>query len=233
MDVYVTGFPRSGTHWMARLLSDLLDSPIQSSNRKRALNYNHCRGGEGGHLIHRTHLRQRKFSFEHPIVHIMRDPRDVAVSFMYYQQRPPIEDSLMAVVKWMTDPADIGPYTDWVGEWLLEDRAINTRYYRHHSAPNMELLAIGKLLEVDVNEWDTQDSVDRQRFHRWKRKSPRILRKGIVGDWRSHFTLRVGECLDKHVGDFMRYHYYHDKTWDEGWYEELPEEITWIAPTTV
>ena len=44
-----------------------------------------------------------------------------------------------------------------------------------------------------------------------------FLRKGVAGDWRSHFTREAAEIFDAHAGDVLRELEYAD----EGWWEEL------------
>lgn len=47
-----------------------------------------------------------------------------------------------------------------------------------------------------------------------------ILRKGVAGDWRNHFTRAAGEVFDRHFGEtLVRLGYESERRW----YEKLPE----------
>jgi hypothetical protein len=47
-----------------------------------------------------------------------------------------------------------------------------------------------------------------------------ILRKGVAGDWRNHFTREAGAAFDRHFGEtLVRLGYESDRTW----FEKLPE----------
>ena len=224
IDVYVAGYPRSGTHWMARLLSDLLDSPIRPSNRKRPLNYNHCQRGEGGFRVNHGHLRPDNCPYDvEATVHITRDPRDVAVSNMYYQRREPSDAGLMKVIKWMCQESKMVAYDKWVTGWLVTDAA-QIKYEQLHSHPVEHMK---RNLERFIGTPSSQSLVkvvNRQHFAQWVDTSPHVLRKGIVGDWRNHFTRRVGEYMHSYLGALLIGCGYVD---NDRWFEELPEEVEW------
>jgi len=110
MDVFVVGYPRSGTSWMAWLLSDILDSPIEKSDgpisyedvgRKGPNRIRHMhpspRSGGSDELVSGDKFLNIDRMSDNRLVHIIRDPRDVSVSNRYFFSLP----NLMDAIVWM------------------------------------------------------------------------------------------------------------------------------------
>ena len=90
--IYVIGFPKSGNTWLARLLAEITQSEIESSNSVDSAD-NSAMRRRGGHLICKQHDSVKEFSLEDvPIVYIIRDVRDVLVSAFFFNNRFVTED---------------------------------------------------------------------------------------------------------------------------------------------
>lgn len=99
--VYVIGYPKSGTTWLARLLGDVLDSPVGSTHLpgNATAIATEGQGRQGGHYVRQGHplpvTRKPKNHLELAyqlgdgrIVLMLRDPRDICVSGAYHWGRP-------------------------------------------------------------------------------------------------------------------------------------------------
>jgi hypothetical protein len=88
-EIHVVGYPRSGTVWLTRLMSDLLDSPIATLNNPPSeyqrkilelkpiayalfdtLNTDFCETGTGGYQIIKVHLPARQWTGKGKVIFI-------------------------------------------------------------------------------------------------------------------------------------------------------------------
>ncbi len=97
--LYVIGYPKSGNTWLARLMADLLDSPLVGGNNPidRAdtkQNY------EGQFIIYKLHHSGKSkpcnITKESLILYIVRDFRDVLVSGFFHFYRNISDDAVIA-----------------------------------------------------------------------------------------------------------------------------------------
>lgn len=230
-DIYTTGFPRSGTWWCTRLLSDLLDSPIKTLPPDNVTVSDFCPTCDGGYVIYKTHWRAAQYHNQGKIVFIQRDPRDVAVSAFYYRRSlEKTPENLLGVIHTMVNKKGMpkfqvyhkmGVYQSWIQEWLDRPDAIKTKYELLHTDPINEL---GRIFHALTGEVATDDYIqaayDRQRFENHKHKYPHAMRKGISGDWQNHFNREHGRLITEHIGDLMLEQGYIDSPY---WWMELKE----------
>ena len=120
-DVFLVSYPRSGNTWTRFLLANLLDpehpatfSNIESRVPEIYFNYDHRLRRLPRPRILKSH---EAFVPRYPrVIYIVRDPRDVAVSFYHHN------------IKWRTIPEDFpieefiprfiaGVYDPWAGSW--------------------------------------------------------------------------------------------------------------------
>lgn len=209
VNVYVSGFPRSGTTWLSRLLSGVLDSPLTNLTGE-PVSTDFCATGEGDHTVIKTHWMSHEWDGQGKAVFIQRDPRDVAVSAAHYVgvSWERIVDNMCV---WSRDEFDKtrhifhvqGTYYPFVQGWMNRSDAIHTTYEKlHKSGPN-ELYRIAIQLGVQTKFRVVQAVYDKQRFELHNSKHPHSLWRGRVGNWREYFTPEQGRVITSYLGTLM------------------------------
>jgi hypothetical protein len=209
--IYVLGYPKSGTTWLCRLIADAWDCPIGSVHNKDVFHGHATEGRDRtgpfvvkhGHLLPgelKEHLSPGDFVF-----FIYRDPRDVIVSISHYFDRP-LDECISDAINGR--PNAKGPLrfpiAEYVREWIdSEISNYYTNYEALHGNATLELHNISNVLNVRLPD-NTLEIVHRQSFTQRKKWTEqhgdsltfgkeyhlRFMRKGIVGDWENHFTVK-------------------------------------------
>ena len=184
--------PRSGLTWLNRLLSDALSSGMVAVEREGiddpifAGPFQH-----GDYLIRKSHWAKK---YNAPTVLLFRDPRDVAVSRMYYRKMTDLTaviQTMHTYEKWMRDMETIG--------WTVV-----TSYEKLHKKSFFELFRLilaltGKRfgLHYLAGVWN------RQHIDNVKKLHPHSARKGVAGDWKNYFNRVDGKLITDMLGDLM------------------------------
>jgi len=202
-NLFITGYPRSGNTWTNRLLSDILDSPLQNTPDMEPIYY----GETGGkYVILKRHSKVR----EGLTLFVYRDPRDVAVSRMFYRRLPDLTTAIDGMLGTNGDTLDmvgsvIGEYNEFVRTWYNRADA-QIRYEDLHASPVETLsLAILALTGETVDPDKIKRAVERQSFAATvERNGPEhAMRRGQVGDWRNHFNRENSEHITRLFGELM------------------------------
>jgi len=208
-EVIVNAYPKSGVTWLLRLICDLLEAQHKDTQQMEPLTYGHP--VKGGWVVKKTHYPYWQHSIPilkgKTVVMSQRDPRDVVVSAMFYRKTMDLDAAINVIIH----PKN--SYTKWVGSWLdpIEPlkvaQCVFTRYEWLHSHPIQALRWIIKEL---TGEWPSyariEEALERQSFENMSRQyrdGGHFMRKGIVGDWRNHFTRDLARKFNEHLGEFM------------------------------
>lgn len=222
--IYVTGYPRSGNVWLGRSLADGLGCEYNSADDDPLSDWPGDKT-DAPYLVRKGHVLDTPDRAH--TVFVYRDPRDVAVSVMYYLGY----ESLAATIEAMTksiEKFNVGPYAEFIKAWWANDEhhaAIEVRYEEMQIAPLVTLWrAVRILLGVDWPLNRFRRAVERQAFEaaraRYGPTQYHHLRKGIAGDWRNHFAQADGQLMQDHFGELMKQQHY--ITADD-WWTILPQ----------
>jgi hypothetical protein len=168
---------------------------------------------------------------EAKIVHIMRDGRDVAVSYMYHVRNRGYEHGgiLSAEeLERMESYADVGMFTEerlrelassWRsnvtqamndGPKLFGKNYAEVCYEDLLERPEEEVGRILRFLDADASTQSVKRCVEKTSFEQWRRGRTQgredptsLLRKGIAGDWKNVFNGADKEIFKDEAGDLL------------------------------
>jgi hypothetical protein len=227
----VNEFPKSGGTWVGQMLGRALGVPFPR-NRLPVLRPS---------IMHGHYLNPR--GIKNAVV-AWRDGRDVMVSWYHQQlilhewnerqvsrsrRELPLEDytdvygNLPAFIEYaFTRPhSPRFSWTEFVRRWHGRKDATHVRYedLRRDTAGELQRVILGltgKRLSLEAatsiaEEFSFERQAGRQPGEENKRS---FLRKGVVGDWRSHFSPEARETFDRYAGDeLILLGYEQDRAW--------------------
>ena len=86
--IHIIGFPKSGNTWLARLMSDILNSRIDAKPHELVNNVtNYDKPSESNYLIKKVHWVNYDNLKDLEIIYIIRDIRDVLISAFFHNNR--------------------------------------------------------------------------------------------------------------------------------------------------
>lgn len=231
LEVFVAGHPRSGNTWLDRLVSDLLDAPIQNVPGENIV-VTFAPLGQGPYLIRKTHMTWTEYEDElagegyyGPCkrIFIQRDPRDVICSQIHYRQHKFTDKTIMSTIEEKrTGVGARSKYEDWIRGWLGPGRAdFLTRFEWLHQDTVGELEKIhAAITGRTIARGIVENIVKRQSFARLKPLYPHSMWRGEVGTWRRYFKQHHARLMDEILGDFMLDQGYIP---DRDWWKEVSE----------
>jgi hypothetical protein len=203
-DVFLCSYPKSGTTWVGYLLAQLLKKNaaeqlgLDSFNQYVPdINLIYTKRGS---LAECAGLPDPRFLLCHAtyqplfpkVVYVLRDPRDVMVSYWHYQKliSRDFDASLLEFLN-----SDIWPchWDQHVGSWLLPARHPNLvviRYEDLHVNPLAEMLKVKQLAGANWSDQQILAAIDASRFDRMRAAEDKFGIKAKVGDPRERFIRR-------------------------------------------
>lgn len=207
VEITVCGYPRSGNCWIARLLGEALDfkvvgirggkDSIAAEGFERTnpgyVKQAHLWPGKSGHL--RVNLDE---SNGHIFLHVVRDPRDIAISMSHYWEKS-IDEALDQMIDG-PGPLDLPPWITYVESWFEYYVSI-LRYEDFHKDTEDSLRQALEFLKLEPQK-DLAEVVEHQSFAVKKAEMGRRgnrypfgkvaqlkhLRSGKAGEWEDVFS---------------------------------------------
>lgn len=235
-DRFLVSYPRSGNTWTRFLIANLLfpDREVNFLNIDflipDVLNINRRTLAK----VPRPRLIKSHEYFDpqyKKIIYIVRDPRDVAVSYYYFFLKQgliadgyPIEHFTKQLVNGEIDPQ----YATWgehVTSWLATRNGrtdfLLLRYEDMKANPAQELARIASFLgtpsdlerlarAVQLSSADRMRELEKRDEHRWigtksKRKDVRFVRTATSGGWRSSLRAEDVATIEQQWGALMKF----------------------------
>lgn len=219
-EIFVTGYPRSGNTWTNRMLCDLLNAPLQNVvDMDPVWDYSEYRSDD--YIVRKTHWYRRQYDEIEErggylgngckMVWVYRDPRDMTVSIMHYRNLTEIEPVIISI----DNPNDPGVgIHDMVNGWLGHcDHPQSYEHLLSQTSDSLERLHLA--ITGEPTSVENADRVaERHKFAKWADKYPHSMRKGIVGDWKNHFTRADAELFAEKYQDILEIlRYEPDDSW--------------------
>ncbi len=195
-DVLVVCHTKSGQTWLRVMLSHLLHEKygIPANELIRFDNFQAYNASIPKiHFVRDTRIDAAKHGAKdvaatdrQKVVFLVRDPRDVAVSFHFHiahrassgeliHKGIPEEVRRMPIAEFATDgrygiPRIIEYYNRWLGEVARLRRSLFIRYEDLHQQPEAELRVLARFLELDVDDVMIREAVRFASFESLKQK---------------------------------------------------------------
>ena len=170
---------------------------------------------------------------EHKVVFIVRDPRDIVVSGAHYWGTP-TRKFLHHLLRGENGLRFVGSWKEYMLEWLSRYKNFNAILVRYEDllVGYIELTKVLSALKIDVPDNKVRKAYERQnfrnrhhdimlngeRYNLGRSQNLKLLRKGVSGDWRTHFEIKDAELLEKHLGKLLQLlNYTRNSSWIQEW----------------
>jgi sulfotransferase family protein len=231
-DVFLCTYPKSGTTWLGFMLAQVLKGDVgeelglDSFNRYVPdVNLLYTKRGslEGfsGLSDPRFFLCHAAFDLRLPrVVYVMRDPRDVMLSYWHYQKF--LVKGYSKSLREYLEGDDQWPcrWDDHVASWLLPRRHPNLLVVKYEEIQQDAAGVLRSVLGfagVEVSEERIVRAVEASRFERMRAseekfgvsnksgdEAERFVRKGKAGSWREEMSEEEVGVLEEKYGEVMR-----------------------------
>nr|XP_056709943.1 sulfotransferase 6B1-like [Euleptes europaea] len=235
-DIILAGYPKTGSNWFVHILRDLVRTikKSQCEMNKGSDELLYLEFGDPGKFERMKNLPSRRVLGTHLLPHMLpesifknkakvlvliRNPKDVAVSYFHFSNRMPTLPSFRTWDEFFRDFIEgkvaRGSYFDYLMEWnkYIDDKNITFITYEEvKMEPEMGVKKMADFLGFFINEEEIQMIVDQNNFQEMKKNSEcthgvfgKILfRKGDIGDWKSIFSEAQSQEMDQKIEECLR-----------------------------
>lgn len=239
--MYVVGYPKSGNTWLCFLIAYCLNAEYDDCDQpgihpRNEYQRQYVKGGlahpsyqqQVGKII-KTHKIDIPDGDNRPLVYLIRDGRDVMVSYYFYRHTYINSYSLQNPKNWLRkirswtkstlkqEDIDLSSFlvkytSNWVNHvqtWLDRNPTAIVRYEDLKTNPEATLTQLFQQLGVAVAPEIWQQALTifdfKQLAQRQAGEEDRssFFRKGIVGDWQNYFTADDIEFFRAEAGDIL------------------------------
>jgi hypothetical protein len=175
-DTFLVSYPRSGNTWTRFLIANLLfpNQPVSFANIERLIPDAEANSSRYMKRLPSPRLIKSHEYFDHRyrrVIYIVRDPRDVAISYYNFQRKYRHIADDYPLVRYVGDfvhgrlnSASWGTWNENVGSWLVRDGASDfllLRYEDMIANPERELAKIASFFRVELTPQRLAAAIER------------------------------------------------------------------------
>jgi hypothetical protein len=226
-DIFVVSYPKSGNTWMRFLIGNLLfqDEPITFFNIENKIPDIYKNTNRKLLQISPPRILKSHEYFDpryKKVIYIVRDPRDVAVSYYYHcikfriiKQTDKMDRFLNQFIEGKID--NFGSWEENVGSWIGARKGdpnfLLLRYEDIMNAAEDALKKIAVHLEIDatyesivravgLSSFDRMKKLEKKQSDEWMQtkksnKNLMFVRKGQCGGWKKELSKEESEKIEK------------------------------------
>lgn len=234
-DTFIVSYPRSGNTWTRFLIANLLhpDEPATFANIERLVPDSEAQSCRYFKTIPRPRVIKSHQYFDHryrKLIYIVRDPRDVALSYYDFQRKYrqiedgyPLSQYVSDFVGARLSSADWGTWGENVGSWIAARQKhagfLLLRYEDMIVDTERELVKIAAFLGIEPNRQLLANTIDRSSAERmrglektqgseWvstknKRSDIPFIRTASSGGWRNLLPSDAVAAIESAWGPLM------------------------------
>jgi hypothetical protein len=234
-DTFIVSYPRSGNTWTRFLIANLLhpDEPATFANIERLVPDSEAQSCRYFKTIPRPRVIKSHQYFDHryrKLIYIVRDPRDVALSYYDFQRKYrqiedgyPLSQYVSDFVGARLSSADWGTWGENVGSWIAARQKhpgfLLLRYEDMIVDTERELVKIAVFLGIEPNRQLLANTIDRSSAERmrglektqgseWvstknKRSDIPFIRTASSGGWRNLLPSDAIAAIESAWGPLM------------------------------
>jgi hypothetical protein len=236
--LFIAGLPKSGTTWVKKMLAsypgfhELLIPEVTTYSLHRGQQFDYdlppdmFQRFKNMLVVTRMHvggsLHNIRLMHDAGVRYLVlfRDPRDVAVSAVFYVRRLrwhakyryfaglPVDEGLKAFAR-QTLPAHVAWFRSWHDN-RDPGMSLTLRYEDLLSDPFQAMTEVAKLFALDHSPDTVEQIVEAQSFQRLSQgrsvgqeDTNSHFRKGVAGDWKNHFTPELKVIYKEQIGDLL------------------------------
>lgn len=232
-DVFIVSYPRSGNTWTRFLIGNLAypQDPLTFANVEDKVPDIYQNKDSKLKRLPKPRILKSHEYFDpryEKVIYIVRDPRDVAVSYYHYHVKVrmidegcPMEEYVSRFVSGSLDP--FGTWGENVGSWLGtrrdHDKFLLLQYEQMLQEPVRELRRIASFLSIDATQSrldnaieassaDVMREMEREQSGMWattkrSRTDKAFVRSSKAGGWRSELPEASVAAIEEAWGDLM------------------------------
>jgi Sulfotransferase domain len=234
-DTFVVSYPRSGNTWTRFLIANLVypEKNVGFTNIEKLIPDTSSQSNRALKSTPRPRIIKTHEYFDHrypKVIYIVRDPRDVALSYYDFQRKYmqiddafPLEQYVEDFVQGRLISIDWGTWAENVSSWIYtRGKSTNfllLRYEDMMKDTTRELTRIAQFFGIEAAPTRLQEVIDRSsadrmreleklEADRWiatknRRKDIPFVRVAKAGGWRTSLPVKSVEQIENAWGDLM------------------------------